>query len=112
MASAADIADKLDEARALIERGWCQGDDAKGKSGKPVDVYGRYATCFCAYGAIMRVTSERGRHVIRYPMRTALVEAIGNKSLEGWNDSKSRTQAEVIEAFRKAAELARAEAAK
>lgn len=99
-----EIAEKLDEARALIEKGWCQ--DSYAKRG-----------CVCSLGAINKVTSGNANLEFRTgwtDMTAALAEAIGvfcNADIPLWNDDPKRTQAEVIEAFRKAADLARSEAA-
>lgn len=101
MADNLAIAAKLDEARALIERpyGWARND---------YEVNGAY----CTIGAIRKVTSgdpstwSEDSGCIEHFMR----RSIGRCWLDVWNDEPERTQAEVIEAFRKAAELARAEA--
>lgn len=89
------IAQKLDEARALIERGWCRDTLSKG---------GR----FCAVGAILRVTGAQ------FPGCTVeadyIRKAIGEQAIHDWND-RQKSKKPVIEAFRKAAALARSEAA-
>lgn len=94
------VAQKLDEARALIEtRGWARNDyECNGG--------------LCIIGAIRAATNgdpftwsdESG--VLERFMRSAL----GLCWLDVWNDAPERTQAEVIEALRKAAELARSAA--
>lgn len=110
MASNAEIADKLDEARALIEKGWTQAAYARGKSGRSAVPSSRAAVCFCAVGALAAASRKK------YP--NSAIEGIRELSLSvggdgyetailEWNDAPERTQAEVIEAFRKAAELAR-----
>lgn len=96
-----DIAAKLDEARALIEaRGWCQGDYEHNGG-------------FCVIGAIRKVTSgapftwsDESGALERFMRGT-----LGLCWLDVWNDDRDRTQADVVEAFRKAAELARSEQA-
>jgi hypothetical protein len=107
------VADKLREARALIERGWVQKDYARSKSGKVVDpANSRSATCWCAAGAIGRVNG-------RWPNSgllgmEQLSRAIGGDGHEAdiltWNDAPERTQAEVLAAFDRAIELAEASA--
>jgi hypothetical protein len=100
-----DIADKLAEARKLIERGWTQGQYARGKSGKAVDEHGRHAVCFCALGALRRAT---GNYWDNGPETRLLRSAIGSKKdVIDWNDAKRRTQAQVIEAFKRAEQIAR-----
>lgn len=87
------IADKLREARALVERGWTQG------SFHAVD-----GKC-CAYGALMDVSPLRDID----PLQDALGAAIGVRGaykLWDWNDAPERTQAEVLAAFDRAIELA------
>jgi len=95
------VAAKLDEARALIERGWTQGDFARDGEGNPARI-DRYAACFCAVGALVAVDAE--------PEATPFLrDALGVCSISFWNDAPERTHAEVVEAFRRAAELARAD---
>lgn len=100
-----EIAAKLDEARALIEKGWCQHDYRRGD-------------CFCVYGAIRQVvlgTVEAFSAEVGPPI-SYIAQAINHPDEEDevtpdvWNDAPGRTQSEVIEAFRKAADLARASA--
>lgn len=95
------IAQKLDEARALIERGWCQGTFT-------------LDGCFCLYGAVnMVVDGVPWSELTPDEYFVPLADVIGGEATEynlaSWNDAPERTQAEVIEAFRKAAELARSE---
>jgi hypothetical protein len=105
------IADKLDEARALIEEhGWTQGGYLRDG-------------CYCALGAIAAVGDpdfDESADPPRFdenPIADAFRQYLGvggftglwENSVVAWNDAAERTQAEVIEAFRKAAELARAE---
>jgi hypothetical protein len=110
----ADVADKLREARALIEKGWTQDYFAKDAKGRP-DYYDPSSplVCYCSLGAIS--TAVRG-----YPDADAnvcevreyenfLAKAIGKSGPVGiaeWNDDPDRTQAEVLAAFDKAIELA------
>jgi hypothetical protein len=106
-------AEKLDEARVLIERGWTQGEYARGEKGSSVDYLKDKATCFCAAGAIGAVNKHWPTSSL--PGMRYLSLAVGGDGDEAdvlnWNDAPERTQAEVVEAFRKAAELARGEAA-
>jgi hypothetical protein len=98
------IAAKLDEARALIEKGWCQKDyarDAGGAGEWPTDAA---CACYCSAGAIMAIANENLE--LEDALEDAFRKATGG-SIITWNDHPNRTQAEVIEAFRKAAELAR-----
>lgn len=97
------IATKLDEARALIERGWCQQDYA-------------FDGRLCSIGAINLVVSgdpfltERDYANSDVRALASMVERANNippGELTDWNDASRRRKREVIEAFRKAAELAR-----
>jgi hypothetical protein len=101
----AAIADKLDDARALIEKGWCQKDYAQDRCGSGIWYDDPQAVCYCAVGAIRAVCGED--EIADVAERT-VEGVVGAASLISWNDK--HTQAEVIEAFRKAAELARGEA--
>lgn len=93
------IAQKLEEAMALIEKGWCQY------------TYSRDG-CVCAMGAIATAIGGQPHMLTVRGFDEAygfVSKAIGNQLVGMWNDTKGRAQAEVIEAFRKAAELARQE---
>ena len=95
-----DVADKLAEARARVERAWVQRDYACG-------------TGVCSVGAIQAVVNgDPDDCTCSYMVRQVEVflrKAIDRPSIIAWNDAPGRTQAEVIEAFRKAEELARKE---
>lgn len=108
-----EVADKLDEARRLIELGWLQHIYAKDADGRCVDPDDERAASFCVIGALSRVHGKK-YHLFRefagvdHLMRVTRCGI--PEGLSVWNDRAERTQAEVVEAFRKAAELARAEA--
>ena len=104
----ASVADKLAEARKLIERGWTQRRYAVDEDGKSVEECSSKAVAFCATGALNRAF---GGDEGWWEARDLLSETVG-QYITCWNDSHIRTQAEVIEAFRKAEELAREEASK
>lgn len=97
----ASVADKLDEARALIEKGWTRGAVARDARGREVDVDDPRACRFCALGAVFVVgfSSARG---------TPLSKVIGTPWVAAWNDAQ-KSKRPVIEAFKRAAELARQE---
>lgn len=96
----ASVADKLAEARALIERGWCQDVYARDRAGNEMRWADRRATCYCTRGALYAV----GVHDVAYEF---VFQAVENQSLAIWNDAPERTQAEVIDAFKRAEQLAR-----
>lgn len=86
------VADKLREAKALIERGWCQGRMATGD--------GRVCIRGAILGAFTEEAEERRADAL-------LKKAAGFSGYLGdWNDLPGRTQAEVLAAFDKAIELA------
>ncbi|MDB5584350.1 MAG: hypothetical protein JWR80_9526 [Bradyrhizobium sp.] len=98
------IARKLDEARALIERGWCQKAFARAGDGSKVKVCHGDAVSFCSMGALDRVGAWASGPI------NALEAAVGVTvvaDVMDWNDAPERTQAEVLDAFKRAAELAR-----
>ena len=109
------VADKLREARALIERGWTQGVDARDAFGEECDPYCDDAECFCANGAMCRAFARvtlSDRDIVR-DAEAILNEAIGRPARNAvdwpfidWNDAPERTHAEVLAAFDKAIELA------
>ena len=94
------VADKLDEARALIEKGWAQGSYALDEHGFQVDYKDPAAVCFFASAALWATGCD-------LDTRDLFKRVIGETIIPLWNDAEDRTQAEVIEAFRKAADLAR-----
>jgi hypothetical protein len=104
-----EIADKLREARALIERGWTQGEYARRKDGAPASILSRELFCYCAAGAVAAGAGYKYPSSIVPGMRE-LSLAVGGDGDESdilnWNDAPERTQAEVLAAFDKAIELA------
>ncbi len=95
-----EVADTLDKARALIEKGWIQGAYA-------------FEGCYCALGAIEAAAQAftwRDVPLVLAPLELAVGRkaGIGNNEIAGWNDDPERTQAEVVQAFKEAAALARA----
>lgn len=96
---------KLLEAQALIERGWCQRALHDGNG-------------FCALGAINQAITgdytatgideewgRRGAYLSLAEAVTGNAHDIGG--VVNWNNAPERTQAEVVEAFGRAAEIAR-----
>ena len=99
----------LDRAADLIEpegRWTNDGDYWNGDDGNP--------ECFCALGAIWFVCDPPGfvGDVENGPAARMLARSLGlpgTLHIAKWNDHLGRTQAEVVAALRKAAELARSE---
>lgn len=103
-----DVADKLARSRELVERGWCQDESAADARGRPVASCSDAAVSFCMVGATFRACGngfDDARATWGY-----IEAAIGTTAIEDWNDTPGRTQAEVVEAFRKAEAIARGEA--
>lgn len=93
----ADVADKLREAKALIERGWCQ--HTLSTEDGSVCIRGAIFSAFDADDFKEEVRADQ-----------LLKAATGYKGYLGdWNDAPERTQAEVLAAFDKAIELAEAQ---
>jgi len=91
------------QARAKIEAGWCQYNEAKDENGSPVASFSAEAVSFCILGA------AHGEALP--PLRTALRARLGlpewvRVSLADYNDAKGRTQAEVLSLFDEAIALA------
>lgn len=97
---------KLKEARALIERGWCQGADAMTASGRSVFPEHGGAERWCAGGACAAAAKDREieRPIFR-TMLDSLLRAIPEHrpmTVSFWNDEPGRTQAEVLALFDRA----------
>jgi hypothetical protein len=99
----ASVADILRQAADLIEPegAWTQKSYAKGRTGREVQPEGNAAVCWCAIGALRRVDGEGV-----YGVLDALRGHIGAYAITVWNDDPYRTQAEVVTAFRAAADKA------
>jgi hypothetical protein len=96
-----NVADKLDQARALIEKGWCQYHSALIARGQ-IAPYSE-AERFCSYGAVTAVDRISAGRMLN------LLDQVADGNIIRFNDTPGRTQAEVIDAFKRAAELARSE---
>jgi hypothetical protein len=82
---------------------WTKKVWARDLRGEPLFASSPSATCWCAVGAITRVDPPQGSYAKVY---RCLYQVIGETHLPTWNDVPARTQAEVVAAFEKAAELA------
>lgn len=95
----------LNDAVVMVERGWTQQILARGAAGDPVPL--EEADSFCAFGALLH--AKRKLEKADYPEVTEAFSRITNgrfsahagiDNLIVWNDAPSRTQAEVVHAFR------------
>ena len=84
--------DVLEAAAEKVEAGWCQGAFSKFIGG---------LECFCVRGAI--ITAARDRGILHQPAEGALARYLLYWPLALWNDSRGRTQAEVVGVLRRAA---------
>lgn len=81
-------------AQALVGKGWCQGEYTAKIDGKPI--------AWCARGAVLAVCPTGASDA------SWLLWNVVNEDIVHWNDAPGRTQAEVIQAFDRAIELAEA----
>lgn len=100
----------LQKARDLIAEpgAWTQGEWARNADGDRVYLRAESAVRFCADGAL-RAISERGRFAANGFLRRVLPGAPFYPNTIEFNDAKGRTQAEVVDAFNRAIELAKSE---
>lgn len=107
--SALTVAEVLDGAADLLtpEGAWTQGRMARRQTGHTAwSLFDDSAVCFCAIGAMIRVSGSYEPDL----KEEAFAEALGFASasrLASWNDDPGRTQAEVVAKLREAAALAR-----
>jgi hypothetical protein len=96
----------LERAADLIEPAgaWIQGNWARDAMQRVPETIDGTATCWCLYGA----TRQTARNS-RWEDLTRFIRPIVGGEPISWNDEPGRTQAEVVAALRKAAELARSE---
>jgi hypothetical protein len=97
----------LEKAADLIEPEgcWTQGAFARDLGGDNTTAQDINAACWCAIGAVIRVTEGRpflGATALRF-----LASTLENACIPEWNDDLRRTQSEVVSAFRKSASLAK-----
>lgn len=100
----------LTKARAVIERGWCQGSFARDAQGQPIEATDPLAETFCIRGATRAVAPNdddvRARaHRHLEDVIIALTDGDCD-SIASYNDDTSRTQAEILAVFDAAIKLA------
>jgi hypothetical protein len=100
------VADKLREARALIERGWTQKAPARSVGG--IEVWGGAASavCWCTFAAVCTSGHDISFTSCMLNAFRAANDIHADQSITDWNDAPERTQAEVLAAFDKAIALA------
>jgi hypothetical protein len=98
----------LHDAGALVERGWCQGTEARDSNGRATDVVAADAAAWSLLGALQATTvgdPSTGLQDIGDAV-AALAELISDPSLAKWNDSETRTKLEVLSVLKNAEMLA------
>jgi hypothetical protein len=98
----------LHDAGVLVERGWCQGTEARDSNGRATDVVAADATAWSLLGALQATTvgdPSTGLDDIGDAV-AALAELISDPSLANWNDSETRTKLEVLSVLKNAEVLA------
>jgi hypothetical protein len=98
----------LHDAGVLVEKGWCQGTEARDAGGLATDVGAADAASWSLLGALQAITvgdpstqlQDIGDAV------AALAELIMDPSLANWNDSETRTKLEVLSVIKDAEVLA------
>lgn len=100
-----NVADILDKAADLIEPegAWIRHRYAVDAHGEPTVPTDPSAVCWCAMGAIYRVSECDG--AIEDECRELLAGIVGHRGFGSWNDT--HTQAEVVAKLREAAAKAR-----
>lgn len=107
----------LHAAGDLLEKpgAWTQGNFACDAHGKAVSSYDTDAVCWCASGALRKVSSHlyalaipgESMPVPFLDARACLRQITGIHNIATWNDVIACTQEEVVNTFRKAEQLAK-----
>jgi hypothetical protein len=97
----------LHEAGALVEKGWCQGTEARDASGRPTTVVAADAMSWSLLGALQATAvADQSTHIQDIgDAMAALAELIVDPSLASWNDAETRTKLEVLSLLKDAEAL-------
>jgi hypothetical protein len=98
----------LHDAGDLVERGWCQGTEARDANGDSIDVTAAAAASWSLLGALQATTVANPNTELQDigDAVSALAELIVDPSLANWNDSETRTKLEVLSVLRDAEVMA------
>lgn len=96
----------LQKARALLEKGWCQGVAARTDKGTSVSPRNRHATSFCVYGSLCCAGYEENMD-LHAAIDDIMFGRLEVYSFGAWNDAPGRTQEEVLTLMDRAIDLAR-----
>ena len=95
-------------AAELVELGHTKGASARDASGGVVLANSPCAVCFCALGAMRAATcglpTEDEQDDAFFAARGVLLGYLDRDTTVPWNDAPERTQADVVQALRAAAE--------
>lgn len=105
----APVSQVLSEAADLLEKpgAWTQGMFSVNAEGDPVLPFWTEAQCFCAVGAVAKVLVMNGTSAENWLDTSSGFHGLLANSLEDFNDTEGRTQAEVVAKLREAAALAK-----
>jgi hypothetical protein len=101
----------LHGARELVATAWCRGADARDKRGAEVDPWHEDAVSWSLLGALVAVIEREAHSRGEMPLEDlaaalyALAELIETDSLVAWNNDPSRSQADVLRALDRAADV-------
>ena len=98
----------LHSAGDLVEKGWCQGTEARDGNGDAIDVMSGGATSWSLLGALQATTVSDPSTDLQDigDAVAAIAELIVDPSLANWNDADTRTKLEVLNVLRDAEVLA------
>jgi hypothetical protein len=98
----------LHDAGALVEKGWCQGAEARDARGLVTTVGAADAAAWSLLGALQATTAADPSTDLQDigVAVSALAELIKDPSLANWNDSEARTKLEVLSVLKDAEVLA------
>jgi hypothetical protein len=98
----------LHDAGVLVEKGWCQGAEARDARGLATEVGAADAAAWSLLGALQATTAADPSTDLQDigDAVSALAEVIVDPSLANWNDSEARTKLEVLSVLKDAEVLA------
>lgn len=97
----------LIRARALIERGWCRGANARDAKGSAIESQSKDATAWCAAGALFAAGLVPDDECWHHPVVRHFQAAIGgNRNIQGFNDDQETVEP-ILAAFDRAIKRSR-----
>ncbi len=91
----------LEQAKALIEKGWCKGENARDRDGRACGVSDADAAQFCILGSLSRVEINHGYEFNTYGARCKIAAVLEDKSYQipEFNDDPKTTKDMVLGVF-------------